>query len=60
MTNVAFFLGLAAGGAAGYFWWEDHTHHTSEHAAAKRASHDFVATPVVGDGFYGAAAALHF
>jgi hypothetical protein len=60
MTNVAFFLGLAAGGAAGYFWWEEHSHHASEHAAAKRASHDFVATPVVGDGFYGAAAALHF
>ncbi|HTJ43891.1 MAG TPA: hypothetical protein VL463_17415 [Kofleriaceae bacterium] len=60
MSNVALGIGVVSAAAAGYFWYEEYSHHGSEHAAAKHTSHDFVATPVIGDGFVGGAASLHF
>ena len=59
MTNVALVLTVGVGAVAGYYWYEDHQHPNAEHAARAK-HHDFVATPVVGDGFFGGAAAVHF
>lgn len=59
MSNVALGIGLVSAAAAGYFWYEERTHHASEHAAKDKAR-GFVAMPVVGEGFVGGTAALHF
>ena len=63
MANVTLVVGIAATGVAGYYWYreyrERHRHHAAEHAARRRPP-TFVATPVVGDGFLGGAAALRF
>jgi hypothetical protein len=60
MANVTLVLGVAATAVAGYYWYEELTHRSSEHARRAARSSNFVATPVVGDGFLGGAAAVRF
>ncbi|MCE9578463.1 MAG: hypothetical protein K8W52_35380 [Deltaproteobacteria bacterium] len=62
MSNVTFFVGLAAAGTAGYLWYREvrsHKHATDKNAS-RSAEPTFVATPVVGSDFVGGAAAVRF
>jgi hypothetical protein len=59
MANVTLVTGVLVTAAAGYFWYEELKHRGSEHASRK-SSPNFVATPVVGDGYVGGAAAVRF
>ncbi len=62
MSNVTFFVGLAAAGAAGYLWYREIRSHkrATDQRAARTTAPTFVATPVVGGDFIGGAAAVRF
>jgi hypothetical protein len=63
MSNVTFFVGLAAAGAAGYLWYREihsRKHPAADGHAARATSPTFIATPVVGGDFVGGAAAVRF
>lgn len=63
LTNITLGLGLVSAGIASYFWWkESKARKSAERAATAKAKggHEFIAAPVVGDQFVGAAAAVRF